>query len=192
MNYIKYKLLPTYLSSALWSLIDLILPARCPQTGDIVPSVGTLSPRAWAALQFIAAPHCACCGIPFPIHDTTETDHSNLLCGPCLATPPPYHKARSVLVYDDASRSLILGFKHGDKTPSTLTFAPLLNSYGREILNDADCLIPVPLHWRRLLSRRYNQSAILAHSLSKINNIPTWADALQRNRHTAPDRKSVV
>ncbi|MEK7802336.1 MAG: double zinc ribbon domain-containing protein, partial [Pseudomonadota bacterium] len=106
MNYIKYKRHLTYLSSVLWALIDLILPARCPQTGDIVPSVGTLSPRAWAALQFIAAPYCACCGMPFPIHDTTEVNQNNLLCSPCLASPPSYHKARSVLVYDEASRSL--------------------------------------------------------------------------------------
>ena len=38
---------------------------------------------------------------------------------------------------------------------------------GRELLADADALVPVPLHWRRLWARRFNQSALLAKAIAR-------------------------
>lgn len=185
MNYIKSTSVPkTVFSKA----IDMVLPARCALTGRIVDRNGALSPEAWASLTFISAPLCGCCGIPFEIADdaSRNADSSDFLCGACLQDPKPFSRARSVFAYDDASRDLVLAFKHGDKTHLTVTFSPLLARVGDEILKDADLLVPVPLHWMRLIKRRYNQAGLMAQSLSRLCGIPYNGRVLRRNRHTPP------
>ena len=56
---------------------------------------------------------------------------------------------------------------------------------GRELLAEADALVPVPLHWRRLWARRFNQSAMLAAAVSRQTGVPVAADALKRVKPTA-------
>ena len=58
------------------------------------------------------------------------------------------------------------------------------NGQGK-MLEEADMMIPVPLHYRRLIARRYNQSAIIAQTLSKSCGVPVNVDALKRIRATA-------
>ena len=164
---------------------NLLLPPRCPVTGDIVDRAGMVSPAAWSALRFVSAPQCACCGIPFEVlADALPEDTGDTLCGPCLAESKPYSRARSSLVYDDASRSLILAFKHGDQTHLTVTFAPWLLTAANDMIEQADIIVPVPLHWMRLLRRRYNQAALLGHSLADLSGKLCWPDVLQRKKNT--------
>jgi ComF family protein len=167
--------------------VSLILPPRCPINGSIVNSVGAISPEAWKNLTFISDPQCKCCGVPFAVDNNLDSDFLNdSLCGQCLATPRHFDKAKSVFVYDEGSRKMILAFKHGDALHLHTTLAPLLANLGKDFLNPDSILVPIPLHWLRLVKRRYNQSAILANSLSKILDQDCWADALIRIRHTPP------
>ena len=55
---------------------------------------------------------------------------------------------------------------------------------GRELLDGADALIPVPLHWRRLWARRFNQSALLAEVVGKAGRLPVSYTALKRVKAT--------
>ncbi|MDY0029005.1 MAG: ComF family protein [Pseudobdellovibrionaceae bacterium] len=165
----------------------MVLPARCALTGRIVDRNGALSPEAWASLTFISDPVCACCGIPFEISERKEAvSDREMLCGGCLQNPKPYFRARSVFVYDDASRDLVLAFKHGDQTHLTVTFGPLLVRVGEHILKEADLIVPVPLHWRRLVRRRYNQAGLLAQALSGLSCVPYHGRILRRIRYTLP------
>lgn len=161
------------------TLIDLILPPRCIVTGEIVQEQGTISPQVWKKLQFISDPQCRKCGVPFEFFAGDEA-----LCAPCLDHPPPFDQARSCLIYNDASRDLILGFKHADKLHITRAFTPWMARTGKDMLQEADALIPVPLHRWRLLRRRYNQAAILAKALSVQTSVRWWPDALSRVRAT--------
>jgi ComF family protein len=56
---------------------------------------------------------------------------------------------------------------------------------GRELLADADVLIPVPLHWRRLWTRRFNQSALLAQAVAQESGLKVANTALKRVKATA-------
>jgi len=56
---------------------------------------------------------------------------------------------------------------------------------GRELLADADVLVPVPLHWRRLWARRFNQSALLAKAIGKESGIAIADATLKRVKATA-------
>lgn len=160
--------------------VDTVLPPRCVVTGEIVDKQGMIAPEAWGQLDFIADPICEQCGFPFDF----EVEKGSL-CASCLDYPPPFEAARSALKYDDVSRDMILGFKHADQTHNVRAFIPWLEKAGAESLQDADILMPVPLHHWRLIKRRYNQAAIIANALSKETKIPVIVDGLKRIRATA-------
>ncbi len=159
---------------------DFVLPPRCVVSGRLVETQGMVAPDVWRSLNFITAPFCDCCGRPFEYDRGGE----KLLCGSCLADRPVYNKARAALLYDDASRELVLKFKHADQTHAVRAFLPWMQRAGAEILGEAEMLAPVPLHRLRLLRRRYNQAAIIARYLSRRTGIPDVPDLLARVRAT--------
>jgi ComF family protein len=150
--------------------VDIILPPQDPFKE---------TESAWSGIKFLDAPWCAQCGLPFE-YDMGE----GALCGACVTNPPRYSTARAVMVYDDASRPLILSFKHGGKTQNLSRFAAQLRRVGREVLQKADFIIPVPLHKSRRIKRRYNQSVLLARALAKITDATFDPDILRRVKAT--------
>ncbi len=159
--------------------VDVILPPRCPVTGDIVDAQGMISPAAWQDIDFIADPICCSCGIPlsFEVGDDGK-------CMDCFNNPPIYSSSRSALKYNDASRNLILGFKHGDKAHVVRSFIPWMVRAAHEMIAVSDYIISVPLHYRRLVARRYNQSALIAVYLSVVVDIQHLPLAMKRVRST--------
>lgn len=160
-------------------VLDAVLPPQCLSCDAIAAEPGGLCPACWQAATFLSAPMCACCGLPF------EFDvGAGALCGACLAAPPAYGRARAALLYDDGSRGMILGFKHGDRTDAAPGFARWMSRAGAALLDEADLLVPVPLHWTRLFARRFNQAALLAHALGALAKTPVDATGLKRRRRT--------
>ena len=98
--------------------------------------------------------------------------------------PPAFDRARAVFRYDDASRGLVLGFKHADETHAAPAYGRWLARAGADLLTDADLVAPVPLHRWRLLYRRYNQAALLAHAVARQSGVRLAVDLLARRRHT--------
>ncbi len=141
--------------------LNVILPPICPINEIPVARQGALSPDAWKKIRFIDDPACARCGAPFA-HDFG----AGAECGSCIAEPPAFDRARAAAVYDEASHALIVAFKHADRTDLAPLFAGWLARAGAGMVTPASILAPVPLHPRRLFSRRYNQSAVLAQRLA--------------------------
>jgi len=106
------------------------------------------------------------------------------LCAGCMQHAPVYDKARSALNYDASSRKFVTRIKYADRTDMIPFASRLMAQAGHELWNDAELIIPVPLHWRRLITRRYNQAFLLGKELSKLTNVPLLADGLKRVRHT--------
>ena len=161
------------------AILDLILPPLCLKCRAPVAAPQSVCAICWNELRFLGSPHCAQCGLPFP-HALGE----GVNCAACIARPPPFATARAALAYDDASRDLILSFKHADRLEAVPLFARWINTAGRDVLDGADMLVPVPLHWQRLASRRYNQAAVLAHAISKLSRIPVETGLLARIKAT--------
>ncbi|MFM9864987.1 MAG: ComF family protein [Micropepsaceae bacterium] len=159
--------------------LDLILPPLCLKCRAPVGEPQSVCAPCWSELRFMSAPQCTQCGLPFP-HDLG----SGVKCAACIARPPPFAISRAALAYDDASRDLILGFKHADKLEAAPLFGRWMATAGREACVGADVLIPVPLHWRRLASRRYNQAAVLAHALAARVALPVDTGTLLRTKPT--------
>jgi ComF family protein len=159
--------------------LDVALPPLCPSCRAPVGEGAGLCADCWAKLAFIEPPFCARLGIPF-----TYDPGPGLLSMEAIANPPAYDRARAAVRYDDVARTLVLSFKYGDR----LDLAPMMGRWmaraGHELTQGADALVPVPLHWRRLWSRRFNQSAALAGSVAEQSGVPVLYDALARVRAT--------
>lgn len=160
-------------------VLDALLPPRCAACDEPVDRPRSLCLGCWSALTFITRPLCAVCGNPF------ETAPPGApVCGDCHAMPPAWQRGRSALRYDDASRPLVLGFKHGDRLHLASLLAGWMRTTGAELLAEAEVIVPVPLHRWRLVARRYNQAAVLAHALGRVAGVPVSDRALVRVRRT--------
>ena len=160
-------------------VLDALIPPQCLSCRAPVDRQGSVCAACWRAIDFIEPPVCAACGFPF------EVDAGDgALCGSCLGSLPAYGRARAVMRYDDHSRRLVLGFKHGDRTEAAMPFARWMLRAGRVLLDDADLIVPVPLYRLRLFARRYNQAALLAHALGKLGDLAVAPDSLSRRRAT--------
>jgi ComF family protein len=129
-------------------------------------------------MTFFAPPWCAVCGLPFP-HPMGD----GAICPECARGRASWQRARAVMRYDKHSRGLVLGLKH-DRTDLARALGQWMQRAGADMLVCADFLIPVPLHWTRLLARRYNQAALLAHAIHKAGGPPVVPDWLVRRRRT--------
>jgi ComF family protein len=166
------------LRAAFGLVVDLALPQLCPACREPVGDAG-LCPACWSKLSFIARPYCERLGIPFPFDGGP-----GLLSMEAIADPPAYRRARAAVRYDDVARKMVHAFKYGDR----LDLGPMLGRWmanaGHELLKDADALVPVPLHWRRQWTRRFNQSALLAEVIGKAAAVPVAYAALKRVKAT--------
>jgi len=161
------------------AVIDGVLPPRCLNCGATVDAIDALCGKCWAAMTFFAPPWCAVCGLPFP-HPMGE----GAICGACANRPPSWDCARAVFRYDRHSRRLVLMLKHGDQTHLVGAFGRWMLRAGGEVLAGADLAVPVPLHWTRLLGRRFNQAVLLARAIRGVGGPPVGADWLVRRRRT--------
>lgn len=160
-------------------VLDFILPPLCLKCRSPVTEPQSVCGACWVKIRFLAPPQCIQCGLPFP-HDLG----SDVKCGACLARSPIFKLLRSAIAYDDASRDLILGFKHADKLENCPLFCRWMNVACKQALEGADVLLPVPLHWKRQLVRRYNQAALLAHGLGSLSGVPVQTAWLVRAKAT--------
>ncbi len=178
------------------TVLDLLLPAEC-LTCDVPVAVqGQLCVDCFRRTGFVTEPLCRRCGVPFVY---AGQGGSERLCPECRRHPPRYNRARAALRYDEQSKKIVLGLKHGDRTEHAMGLARHMARAGVALLRDADLLVPVPLHRWRLLARRYNQSALLAKALARLSDRPTLLDGLQRIRateslgeHSAAERAEIV
>lgn len=132
-----------------------------------------------SGLHFLAAPLCRACAMPVPVDLGTNT-----LCAACHVEHPVWGQGRAALAYDAASRPLVLSLKHGGQRDGLARIGRWMALAGADILDMADALVPVPLHYRRLASRGHNQSVWLAASVSRAAGPPLLRSALRRVRAT--------
>lgn len=162
--------------------LQLIYPPRCILCGTQVESEFGLCGPCWRDTAFISGLSCHLCGVPLPGEDEGET----VTCDDCLRIARPWSAGRAAMLYHENGRKLVLALKHGDRQ-EIVRPAVLWLAHAARPLVSADTLIaPVPLHWTRMLRRRYNQSALLTNGLSRRLDTGHCPDLLQRNVRTLP------
>lgn len=164
--------------AAIAPIVDLVFPPRCPLCGEGLSEQQGLCTTCWSELAIPGSPCCSLCQRPFP-----DGMPDGSICAPCLADPPKHNGIAAGTLYNEASRRLILAFKHGHR----IALAPLLARLMIARLGDIGpdwIVIPVPLHRWRLWRRGFNQAALLAREIARARGVELLVDGLERHRQT--------
>jgi ComF family protein len=158
---------------------EILFPPTCPGCRHQIAEPGTLCGQCWPKLRFLERPWCPVMGTPFA-HDMGD----GFLSAEAIANPPPFQRARAAVAYTGVARQMVQGLKYNDATGLAPWMARWMLRAGAELLADADVVIPVPLHWRRFLWRRFNQSAELARAVARLSGKPFEPLAVTRVKVT--------
>jgi ComF family protein len=159
--------------------VNVLLPPHCMACEMPVATSGTLCAQCWGKLRLIERPYCERLGTPFA-YDLGE----GALSAEAIADPPPFERLRAVAAYDDMARKLVHGLKYGDRQDLARWMARWMVRAGGDVVSGAGVVVPVPLHRRRLWTRRFNQSAMLALAIAGAAEKPFAPTALRRIRPT--------
>lgn len=160
-------------------ITDLVAPPHCLACKMPVRDAASLCAPCWRKLVLIEEPCCDRLGLPFA-HDEGE----GAISAAAIAHPPEWDRARSATVFNETSRELVHALKYGDRHETALLMARLMLRAARPLLEGADALVAVPLHWRRLWRRRFNQSALLARFMAERSGIAFRPELLVRQAAT--------
>ncbi len=164
----------------LQTALHLIYPPRCTICGTHVDSDFGLCGTCWRGTPFIAGLCCDICGVPLPGQDQGDAE----TCDDCLTIARPWSRGRAALLYRDNARKLVMALKHGDRHDIVRPAALWLTKAAAPILTDNMLIAPVPLHWLRMVKRRYNQSALLAKAVAEHTGLSYCPDLLVRHKRT--------
>lgn len=162
---------------------DLLAPPVCAACQRRIGTPEALCPTCWAEVGFISVPRCDVLGIPLRYAPAGESGRA-LVSAAAVADPPDYDRARAATVFGAVVKRLVHTFKYHDQHHARRLFSRWMVAAGRDVLADADVLVPVPLHPWRLIARRFNQSAILATEIARETGLPIDAVSLVRVKRT--------
>lgn len=161
------------------TVLKILYPPRCINCGVMVETDFGLCGKCWRDTPFIEGLCCDLCGTPLP-GQSCETEY----CDDCLSALRPWTRGRAVFRYGDIGRKLVLALKHGDRQEIARPAGLWLERAARPILIEKMIIAPIPLHWTRMIKRRFNQSALLARELARNTGLPYCPDLLVRNVRT--------
>lgn len=161
--------------------LRLVYPPQCLCCGGLVETEFGLCATCWRDAAFITGLVCDLCGTPLP----GEAQPSEVVhCDDCMTIARPWVRGRATFLYRDTARKLVLALKHGDRLDIAKPAAAWMAQAARPILLPDMLIAPVPLHWMRLLKRRYNQSALLSAALANATGLAHCPDLLTRKLRT--------
>lgn len=174
------------------TVLDFLYPPRCAACGTPLASEAAqqkrVCARCVARVERMPEPRCEICGGPL---ESAVSDAKR--CARCLAHPPRYRHAHTVARYRTTAEdepgslpALIRRHKYGLDQSVGRALAEYLGDDLPLSTEDYDVVIPVPLHWRRLWWRGFNQAALLAAEVAKRLDLPLDTTAMTRQRFTTP------
>ena len=160
------------------NFLNILFPEKCPVCGNQSDShrIAPICSQCWQSIIPYEGPGCRKCGKPL-VSDTSIT------CAECITDEPAFESAASFGLYEGALKKAINLLKYYGLKRLSKPLSGLLLQTG---IPPADTVIPVPLHWKRLSRREFNQSALIANTVAKEAGITLALDALIKTRDTEP------
>lgn len=160
--------------------LDTLYPPICLACRAATSEAGALCSSCWRAMRFIERPFCDRLGTPFE-HDLGE----GLLSPQAVTDPPVFQRARAVARFEDGpARRLVHRLKYSDRGELAAPMGAWMARAGADVLAEADAVTPVPLHARRLWTRRFNQAAALGREIARRAGKPFEPALLRRIKAT--------
>jgi ComF family protein len=167
---------PTRLADALLAVLLAPACAACDTPLD-EPTRGPVCANCWNSIVPITPPICAACGDPIPSWRIISVEHER--CPRCRRNGALIARGRSIGEYAGALRAIVHALKYDGRRSVARELARRLVGCGAEVLDGADCVMPVPLHRSRQRTRGFNQ----AHEIARHLPIP-MRNSLKRVRAT--------
>lgn len=168
-----------WLRAGLNHAVGLIYPPSCVACRAATSEAQGLCAACWSGIGFIERPYCERLGTPFEV---------DLGAGPispaAIAEPPVFARARAVCRFDGTARELVHRLKYGDRIELALMLGRMMAQAGRELIAEADLVVPVPLQRLRLWTRRFNQAAALGEVVARRSGLACEPRALARVKRT--------
>ncbi|MCI0465441.1 MAG: ComF family protein [Beijerinckiaceae bacterium] len=185
-NYLQ-RALPAGALSALRALAraaaDIVFPPACLCCRQATETPGSLCASCWSQVRFIERPFCDRLGTPFVM----DLGNDGLLSPEAVSNPPVFDRARAVAHFDDGPvRQLVHRLKYYDRMELAKPLGSWMARAGSELLAEAELLVPIPLHRRRLAARKFNQANALARVISAQSGVPADPFVLERVKATPP------
>lgn len=175
------------LQNVLLVILNILYPYKCISCRNLVENNKTFCVSCWRKIQFIRKPCCKICSEPFQ-YDFINND-DELICANCIKHKPKYDRAIACFIYNKTIAKAIFEFKFFRKTFLKYFFVDYIEKATKEVIDEVDFLIPVPLDRKRLQWRGFNQSLLLAEELGKRTNKKVIPDLLIKTKHTLPQAK---
>ena len=164
----------------LQAALQIVYPPQCLTCDTRVETDFGLCGPCWRETAFITGLVCDRCGLPL-VGDESE---QAVFCDDCLTIARPWERGRAAILYRGNGRKLVLSLKHGDRLDLAGPAAAWMAKAARPLLKPDTLIAPVPLHWLRLFTRRYNQAALLSAAIARETGLPHCPDLIQRRRNT--------
>ena len=164
-------------------LTDLFFPRRCVLCDNtLMASENGVCGDCKNKIKYISGRVCPVCG--------RKLLKSGEICEDCVKTRHVFLGGRFPFSYELIGDS-VFRFKYSNRPEYAAFYAESIVEYAREFIAsvDADGIIPVPLHKKRLAKRGYNQAELLAAEISKLTKIPMYADLAERVVNTRPQKE---
>ena len=123
---------------------------------------------------------CRLCALPL------QGEMQSGMCGHCLQKKPKYDSCWSPFLYAQPLEWMIHQFKFNAKLALGTLLADLALNHVPDWLEKPDCIIPVPLHPKRLRERGFNQSQQLAHRIGRNMHLEVDTASCSRTVYTEP------
>ena len=164
-------------------LLDFFFPTICFVCRKDIAPTQKVCKTCSSHIKYISSPICVQCGLPFL--SKIGREH---LCGACFTSESYFTKARAVGYYEGVLQEEIHQFKYNRKTFLAKHLGALMANYDLDSSNfkSYDFMIPVPLHFKRLRERGFNQALSLARYVGKRYDTPVDFKSLKRTRWEGP------
>lgn len=177
------------------AMLDWLYPPRCLACEEEAAAPGGLCARCWREAPWLGTDACPRCGSPAGagMDKATRAAFARLApgtpwCVDCPRRETAWSHVRAAATYEGVARNLVLALKEGDRLDAARLMATQMARSAQDFVashgEEAPVLVPIPLHWRRRLARRFNQSATLARRISEETGLPLALDTLRRTRAT--------
>ena len=173
------------------ALLAILVAPACAACGVSLehPTRGPVCLPCWTAIVPMAPPVCDVCGDPLRSWRIISIDLRR--CPRCRRRSPPVTRGAAIGPYDGSLRAIVHALKYDGRRSVARPLALLLARHGKPLLEDADVVVPVPLHRSRQWTRGFNQAAEIArhlplplsHALTRIRATPSQTDLPAGKRH---------
>jgi len=163
------------------TILNLVIPPRCICGQIVLKESQILCKNCWDKFKFSNANCCSICSYPFDYEA-----FAGGICGFCIDETPHFNLAKYFFAYDKNSAHLITSLKYSDNTAYARTLGYLIAEKILEFPAHIDIVTAVPIHKKRLISRKYNHAALIANHLARKKNIPANNLILLKTKQTEP------